>query len=149
MLLIGLPAQVLVVVFSTLFVVQKNTVFPMKIAIANVILNVGLNYALRGPLGVAGIALSTSLTFTILLLAYAAGACVRWRAVSLPELRPALARAALSALVVAAAALTLSAVLPAASSRPHALLVVAVVGVVGLALHAGVLLLTRPGAVLP
>jgi putative peptidoglycan lipid II flippase len=149
LLLIGLPAQVLIVVFATLFVVQKNTVFPMKIAIANVVLNVGLNYLLRGPLGVAGIALSTSLTFTILLLAFVAGAWVRWRAVSVPEVLPALARATLSAVVVTAAALALMAVLPAASSRPRALLVVGVVGLVGLALHAGVLLLTRAGAVRP
>src|SRR5207248_2169590 len=66
MLVLGLPAQVLVVVLSTLFIVRHDSVFPMKIALANVALNVGLNFALRPALGISGIALSTTLTFTIL-----------------------------------------------------------------------------------
>jgi hypothetical protein len=62
---------------------------------------------------------------------------------TLADVTPALARGALSALAVGGGALTLFGLLPHASSRPTAALVVAVVGLAGLALHAGVLVATR------
>lgn len=81
MLLLGLPAQVLVVSYAAMFVVRGATSFPMVIAGANVILNVCLNFVLRPVFGVAGIALSTALTFSILVVAYAVRAHRRWGAI--------------------------------------------------------------------
>jgi putative peptidoglycan lipid II flippase len=89
MFVLGLPAQVLVVPVATLFIVQKDAVFPLKIAVANVILNVTLNAVLRGPLGVAGIALSTTVTLTVLCAAMVLAAGRRWGSLGLRgALRP-------------------------------------------------------------
>jgi putative peptidoglycan lipid II flippase len=143
MILVGLPAQMLIVVFSTLFIVQKNTIFPMKVAFVNVVLNIVLNLVFRAIFGVAGIALSTSLTLTLLLVAYAVGAHRRWGAFYSKDPRPALTRVAASCATTAGGAVLLVSALPAANSRTGALLVVAVVGVVGLLLHATVLAIGR------
>src|SRR4051794_19854517 len=102
MLLLGLPAQTLIILLSTLFIVHRDAIFPMKIAFANVLLNVGLNFALRPALGISGIALSTSITFTILVGAYAIVAQRRWRVFDLAELRGPFVRALVSAAGIAA-----------------------------------------------
>jgi putative peptidoglycan lipid II flippase len=102
MLLLGLPAQILVVPLSTLFVIQKKTVFPMLVGMANVLLNVGLNFALRPRLGVGGIALSTTLTLTILCGAYAWTAQHRWGALHISRgVKPLIAGALTVGCVVA------------------------------------------------
>jgi len=127
MLVIGLPAQVLVLVYATIFVVQKDTLFPMKIACGNVLLNVGLNFALRPWLGVAGIALSTSLTFTVLVAVYAVVARRRWGPMLSAETRAAIARAAGATAAMAVVAGLLLRILPSATSRPGMLFLVAIV----------------------
>jgi putative peptidoglycan lipid II flippase len=147
MLLLGLPAQMLGIAFATLFIVKKDAVFPMKIGLANAGLNVVLNFALRPVFGVAGIALSTSLTFTTLVAVYAVAAHRRWGTFSVQETWAPLMRMATSTLIIAAAAVGLVSALPAATSRPRALLVVAVVGAVGLTLHGVVLLVGRDRSV--
>ncbi len=143
LILLALPAQMLVVVFSTLFLVQKDTVFPMKIAFANVVLNIALNFVFREYFGVAGIALSTSLTFTLLLLVYMFAAHRRWGPFFVADLKLALMRVAASAGGIACVAALLLSVLPAAHSRPDVLLVVFAVGAAALVTHAIVLLVGR------
>src|SRR5690348_807155 len=78
MLLLGMLAQTLIMPLSTLFVIRGDTVFPMKVGIANCLLNAVLDVILRGPLGVAGIALGTTLTLAILCVVYAWQARRRW-----------------------------------------------------------------------
>jgi putative peptidoglycan lipid II flippase len=146
MLVLGLPANVLIVVLSSLFVVRRSTIFPMLVGMTNVVLNVALNFALRPPFGAPGIALSTSLTMTLLLVAYARSATVRWD-LRLREVGPSAARAALAGATLAAAAVAL-AELPWGPSRSGTLAHVLVVTVVVLALHAAFLLVTREPLVL-
>lgn len=78
MLLLGLLPQLLIPTLATLFIIRRETIFPMKVGIANCVLNAVLDWALRGPLGVGGIALSTSLTLAILCAVYAWAANRRW-----------------------------------------------------------------------
>jgi putative peptidoglycan lipid II flippase len=143
MILLALPAQMAIVVFSTLFIVQKDTVFPLKVACLNVVLNIALNFALRPIFGVAGIALSTSLTYTLLLVVYAVGARRRWGVLYEGDLLPVIVRVVVSVAVMVSAAMLLIAALPTAGSRPVALLVVVVVATIGMIIHAAVLMLGR------
>jgi putative peptidoglycan lipid II flippase len=138
-ILLGLPAQLLVVILATLFIVQSDTVLPMKIGLANVVLNVALNFALRPVFGAAGIALSTTLTFTLLVVVYALCAHRRWGRLYGDGIVRGVATAGLSTVAVGAVAAGLLAVLPDASTRPRALLVLAAVGLSGFAVHALVL----------
>jgi putative peptidoglycan lipid II flippase len=142
-ILLSLPAQMLIVVFSTLFIVQKDTVFPMKAAFANVGLNIALNFLFRALFGVAGIALSTSLTYTLVLVAYAFSAHRRWGSFYSGRPWTAAARVAASVAIIAPAAALLLAALPTANSRLDALVVIVVVGSVGLLLHATTLAVGR------
>jgi putative peptidoglycan lipid II flippase len=124
---IALPAQVLITAFASLFVVHKSTIFPMKVAFANVILNVALNFALRPNFGAAGIALSTSLTHILLLVVYAIAASRRWNVfVGLPVRGLALRCLASSTLGVSAAFLLVR-VIPTATDRVNVLWTGAVV----------------------
>jgi putative peptidoglycan lipid II flippase len=143
MILLSLPAQMLIVIFSTLFIVQKDTIFPMRVAFMNVVLNLALNFAFRALFGVAGIALSTSLTYTILLLAFAVGAHRRWGTFYDGSVRRVTVRVLASVAITATGAALLMSALPTVSSRAGALLVVAAVGLFGLSLHATVLALGR------
>jgi putative peptidoglycan lipid II flippase len=138
LLLIGLPANILVVVLATLFIVRRDAIFPMKIAIANVVLNVVLNVLLRPGLGVAGIALSTSLTFIILVCVYAVVAQRRWRTFDFAKLRGPFARAALSAAGIAAAGGAIMLAVPFGDDRAGAVAAIACVGTAALAVHAAV-----------
>src|SRR5262249_41778555 len=142
MIVLSLPAQMLVVVFATLFIIQKDTVFPMKIALANVVLNVALNFALRPLFGAAGIALSTTITFTILVAVYAIGAHRRWRPLAADALRL-LKEAVISAVAVGATATLTLAALPEATSRSRALVAVAVVSIAAVATFLAVTLVMR------
>lgn len=143
MIVLSLPAQAVTVVLATLFIVQKDTRFPMKIALANVVLNTGLNLALRPEFGVAGIALSTTLTYTLLACVYVRATVRRWGRGML-RAQAALARSVVSVVATAGAAAVLLAILPAAHSRPSALLVVAAVAGGGLLAHAAVLAVRTP-----
>jgi len=143
MSLLGLPAMVLSVIFSTLFIVQRETVVPMKIGFANVVLNVGLNFAFRPLFGVAGIALSTSLTYAILNVVQATAARRRWGSFLSSSLAASLIGVIGSLVLAAIAAELLLQRLPSGASRLQALVVVAVVGGVGLLVYAGVLLVGR------
>lgn len=122
MILLSLPAQALTVVFATLYVVQKNTRFPMKIAFVNVLLNVGLNFALRWRFGVAGIALSTTLTYTVLVSVYLVATVRAW-GIGIVRGRGIVARAAAMTVACIAVAAALVAVLPEAHGRVGSMLV--------------------------
>src|SRR5262249_5778253 len=112
MLLLGLPAQVLAVLFATLFNVKKNTIVPMKIALWNVALNIVLNLFFLQVFGVAGIALSTSVTYTTLVIAFAIAARRRWGPlfVRIPPL--VYVRSSLTAAAAAVLALAVLALMP-------------------------------------
>jgi putative peptidoglycan lipid II flippase len=138
-LLLGLPAQLTAVTLSTLFVVYRATVFNMKIGIANVFLNVALNWALRPLLGVAGIALSTTITLTILAGAYAVGVKRRWGGLRPGVMKSAVARTAVSVAVTSVVAVGLLSALPSWSSRAGQLVLVLVVAATGLVAHCLVL----------
>ena len=58
----GLPAYVLVKIFSTTFFAYQDTKTPMKVAIAAVALNFILNFLLIGPFSYVGLALSTAIS---------------------------------------------------------------------------------------
>ncbi len=138
MLLLGLPAQVYVMLISTLFVVQRDTVFPMQIAFVNVIFNAILDIALRGPLGVPGVALSTSFTMTLLCGGFAVEARRRWGSMGLEQVWRPLVLAIPSSAAVAAVGLLVVG-LAGATSRVGNLALVVGVALVGLAIHAAVL----------
>lgn len=148
MLLLGLPAQICVITLATLFVVYRDTVFNMKIGIANVVLNVLLNWALRPLFGVPGIALSTTITFTLLAGVYVFGMNRRWGGLPLAAVRTAVRRAVVSAAATALVCVAVLHVLPAGSSRGGLMLVVLAVASTGLLVHGLVLSLERNGPVL-
>jgi putative peptidoglycan lipid II flippase len=62
---IGLPAFILIKVFATGFFSRQDTKTPVKIGAIAMVLNIGLNYLLIGPLAHAGLALATSLSACI------------------------------------------------------------------------------------
>lgn len=140
LLLVGLPAQLLTIAFATLFVIEQRTAFVLKTGVANLVLNAVLDYVLRGPLGVGGIALSTSATYTIVLAAYVIAARRRWPGIAIPFAGAAGVRSAVAAALMAAAAYAISRAFPSSASRPALAVELAVVGVAVLAVYAGVLL---------
>jgi putative peptidoglycan lipid II flippase len=58
---LGLPAYVLVKVLTPGFFARQDTKTPVKIALITVVINVGLNLLLMGPLAHVGMALSTAI----------------------------------------------------------------------------------------
>jgi putative peptidoglycan lipid II flippase len=114
----------------------------MKIAFANVVLNVALNFALRPVLGVAGIALSTTVTYVILDAIYFGVTLHRWGRGILRGPGAAITGGA-SALACGGAAAILLATLPAAHSRLDALLVALAVAGGVLVAHGVVLAVGR------
>ena len=143
MLVLGLPAQVAVVVLSTLFIVRGDSVFPMKLGIANVLLNVGLNLALRPVLGIAGIALSTTLTFMLLVGVSALVAQRRWRAIDIAELRDVGARAAISTAAIAGAGVVILSAANFGKDRLGALIATGAIALMALIVHGLALSLWR------
>jgi peptidoglycan biosynthesis protein MviN/MurJ (putative lipid II flippase) len=128
---------------TTLFIIHGDTRFPMKVGIANFVVNGLLDYALRGPFGVAGIAVSTSLTLTLLCAVALWKARARWR---LPGLganltRPFLASAASCLLIFAAGTVTVT-YCSFGSSRADELALIAVVVPVMAGLHLSLLAAT-------
>ncbi|MBP7402237.1 MAG: murein biosynthesis integral membrane protein MurJ [Clostridia bacterium] len=71
-------------VFSRFFFTLQDTRTPMMVGIAGLAVNVGLNYLLIGPMGVAGLALASSIT---LLLSGLALLLLLWRKTGSLELR--------------------------------------------------------------
>jgi len=58
---IGLPAHVQVKVLATAFFAREDTATPVKVGAVALLVNLGFNLALMGPLGHVGIALATSI----------------------------------------------------------------------------------------
>jgi putative peptidoglycan lipid II flippase len=142
-LLLATPAMLCSITLSTVFVVQRQTVFNMKIGIANLVLNVVLNWLLRPALGVAGIALSTTITLSILGVFYIAGIRRRWGGLTSGVVRSSTIRVAASVVATSLVGLAALGLLPAASTRAGLLATVVVVGAAGLAAHGAVLLSER------
>jgi putative peptidoglycan lipid II flippase len=140
LLLLGLPAQVLVVVLATLFIVHRDSIFPMKIAIANVVLNVILNLALRPSLGVAGIALSTTITLTLLCGVYMGVAQRRWHTFDFDRLRAPLVRATISTVGIAAVGGAVVAASSFGNDRVGGIAATLTIGAAAAAVHATVYL---------
>lgn len=67
---VGLPAYILIKVFSTIFFASQDTATPVKISIIATLVNIGLSIALIGPMGVSGIALATSIAAWVQVVAY-------------------------------------------------------------------------------
>ena len=112
----------------------------MKAGIANFILNAVLDLVLRGPLGVAGIALSTSITLAILCGVYAWAANRRWGLVSARRApwKPA-ALSLTSAGVIGAASLLVVEITGPYTSRLVQLCAIACIGGLGLLAQWGVM----------
>jgi putative peptidoglycan lipid II flippase len=143
MLLLGLPAQLVVILLATLFLVRKDAVVPMLIAVANVALTVGLALALRPSLGLAGIALATSLTFTILCAVYFAVASRRLGALKVGWLGGALLRSVVSTALIAAVAWLVLSALPAPEGKLGYILTIGATGGAGIVVHLLILILGR------
>ena len=143
MLLLGLPAQLAVILLATLFLVRKDAVVPMLIAVANVALTVGLALALRPSLGLAGIALATSLTFTILCAVYFAIASRRLGALKVGWLGGALLRSVVSTALIAAVAWLVLSALPAPEGKLGYILTIGATGGAGIVVHLLILILGR------
>jgi putative peptidoglycan lipid II flippase len=133
--LLGLPAQVLSVIFTTLFIVQRETIVPMKIGFVNVILNVALNFTLRPWFGVAGIALSTTLTYAILNVAQVTAARRRWGSFLTGHIAVPLIGLAGALLLGGMATMGVQQLLPTAGSRFQALTVLLIAGGAGLVVY--------------
>ena len=90
MLFFSLTPEILIVPLATIFVIRGDSIFPMKVALVNAVLNAGLDLALRVPFGVSGIAASTALTYCVLCAVYFREAHKRWGSLGLrTTLRPA------------------------------------------------------------
>jgi putative peptidoglycan lipid II flippase len=148
MLLLGLTPQILVVPLSTLFIVKGDTVFPMKVGIANFILNAVLDVALRGPFGVAGIALSTSVTVTVLACVFVREARRRWPSFAIRGTFTPLVISICTGTASAIIGLTALRVAGAHTSRLGAAALVVSVGATSLVIHGMALLWVR-GSVTP
>lgn len=97
-----LTPAILIVPLATIFVIRGDSIFPMKVALANAVLNASLDVALRVPFGLAGIAASTALTYAILCAVYFFEARRRWGALGLrAALRPAAVSGASCVAIVA------------------------------------------------
>jgi putative peptidoglycan lipid II flippase len=143
MLLLGMPAQLLVSLLATLFLVQRNTVFPMTVAFANVCLNAILDVVLRVPLRTSGIALSTTITMTILAAVYVVGARARWGSIDFVPLRRPVILAIPSCALIAGSSLLILRLFASSSGRPADLALVGIAALVGTGIQAVVLTLGR------
>lgn len=117
-LLFTLPASMSMIACSSLFVVRKETVFPMKVGFSNVALNTVLTIALASLIGLPGVALGTALTMTVNLLTYLVGISRRWRSLSLGVLSIPAIRALAAGAAAAAATTAVADLLASSSSDP-------------------------------
>ena len=144
MMLLGLPAQLLTIAFATLFTVEGQTMFCLEMGLLNVVLNVALNFALRAVLGVGGIALSTSVTLTILLTLYVVSGRRRWPGIAIPLAGAAGLRSAAAVSVMAATAYALRLALHSGGGRVELLAEVVVISLALLGVYGGLLLAIDP-----
>ena len=138
-LLVGMVAQIMIVPLSTLFVIRGDTIFPLKVGIANCVLNAVLDLALRGPLGVAGIAASTAITMIVLCGVYIREACKRWGPLGFAHARRSALRSGISCTLIAGLCLLVQHILPAGHSRLGALAATTALGAVALLVQGPVL----------
>ena len=138
-LLVGMVAQIMIVPLSILFVIRGDTIFPLKVGIANCVLNAALDLALRGPLGVTGIAASTAITMIVLCGVYIREARKRWGPLGFARARLPALRSGVSCTLIAGLCLLVQHILPAGSSRLGALAGTTVLGAVALLVQGPVL----------
>ncbi len=62
---LGLIAHSSLEIVARTFFATKDTLTPLKVAAVSMLINMGLAFALRGPLGVTGLALANSIAFSI------------------------------------------------------------------------------------
>lgn len=127
MLILGLPAHLVMLALGVVFVIQGHTRFLMGLAAANVALNVGLNLLLRSRLGLPGIALSTTLTHTLLTALAATVAHHRWGVVRSWSMGSLLPRLVVAMFIVTATGYTIEELLETSPTRAGALLSIAAV----------------------
>ena len=142
-LLLGLLPQVTVVAIVTLFIVQRNTVFPMLVGVANFVLNLTLNVVLRGPLGVSGIALSTTITLTVLCVLLVAQAQRLWGTLRLREAVPILRLSMTSCVFIGATSMLVQQLGPTQASRSQAAAMILIARIAALIVHSLALFLGR------
>ncbi len=141
-LAIGVLPSYLSLLVSRAFLSIKDIVTSTWLGILNAGLNLALNFALIGPLGLAGIALSTALTWTIVSLI---GYVVLRRRLGPLDVRSLLGPTSIIALAALLAALTAVFVRNAIPSGGFVMLVVrlAVAGGIGLAVYVAVTVIGR------
>lgn len=147
MLLLGLTPQILVVPLTTLFIVRHNTMFPMIVGVANFALNATLDLALREPLGVSGIALSTAVTLTVLCGVCVVGAQKLWGSLHLRRMLAPVALSLSSCATLAISAELLLRLVGSSGSRLHAAAAVLGIGLVGILIHGSLLVKARSSIV--
>ena len=138
-LLVGIPAQVFVVLYATLFLVQNRPWVPAAIGLANVVLNAALNLILRVPLGITGIAWSTTLTISVLTVAYALRARGSYGPLLTPDVIRRGIRCCFAALCAGIGSFGLLVLLPDPTAKARAILDITVVSALGIALYSGIL----------
>jgi putative peptidoglycan lipid II flippase len=143
LLLLGLVAALLIMPLATLFLIHGDTVFPMKIAFANALINTVLDLALRKPLGVGGIALSTTLTYTLLCAAYFVQAQRRWGSLKLRSMSRPLAVSGASCVLILVFGASVFGLNHSTSSRFHELVVTAAVFATAALIHGALMMVAR------
>lgn len=143
LLLLGMVAEVLIVPLATLFLVRGDTVFPMKLALTNALLNVLLDLALRRPFGVAGIAASTTVTYAVVCLLYFWEAHRRWGSLNLRSVIRPLMVSGTSGLAILASCALLFGLNDSGGSRHNQLVVAAVVLGLAALIHGTLMMVGR------
>jgi len=137
---LGAPAMLVGIAFGTLFVIEGHAKFVLMTGVINFALNGILDYVLRTPLGVAGIALSTSMTYTVVLVIYATATRRRWEGVRTPFSGPTGVRTFLAAGAMSVVTIALASAFSAEADRIELLAEVVVVSLAGLASYLAVVL---------
>jgi peptidoglycan biosynthesis protein MviN/MurJ (putative lipid II flippase) len=138
-LLVGIPAQLFVVLYATLFLVRNRPWVPAAIGLANVVLNAALNLILRVPFGITGIAWSTTLTISVLTIAYALKTRGSYGPLLTPNVIRRGIRCCFAALCAGVGSFGLLELLPDPTAKPEAILEITVASVLGIALYSGIL----------
>jgi putative peptidoglycan lipid II flippase len=137
---LGAPAMLLGIAFATLSVVEGRSKFVLMTGLLNFALNAVLDYALRGSLGVAGIALSTSVTYTTVLAVFIVATRRRWPGVKLPLSGRSGMRVLLASAAMIVAVLALTSVFATQSNRVDLAVEIILVSLAGLALYTAIVL---------
>jgi putative peptidoglycan lipid II flippase len=142
MFLLGLIPQVVIIPLATLFVIRGETIFPMKVGIANFVINAVLDVIMRQPFGVAGIALSTTLTLTVLCAAYIRQAHRRWGSLGLGTAIGPLKASVASCLCIYAAGTFILSLASPQGNRVETLGIAVAMAVIALVIHAAIMIVT-------